>query len=90
MKKTNFVSMEISGNHAFKVKSVTSLSISNHGDTDLHVFGRVIPAISGVNPSRFVIDSDGTETDMDFPLKFDTGKGRAYIDYKCLVEPNNC
>lgn len=80
--------MKITGDHHFKVKGVTSLSISNYGDTDLIVFDRVVPALSGENPSRFVIDADSTETDFDFPIKFDTGKGQAYIDYKALVEPN--
>lgn len=88
MEKSNYISIELTENEQFNLKSVTSLSVSNHGDTAVTIFGRTLPPMTGQNPARFVIDADSTYTNLDFTVRFETGKGKAFIDYKALNEPN--
>lgn len=88
MDKTGYNYRRVTRNERFSLKGVTSITISNCGDSDVDVFGRTLPAMVGVNPACFKIDGDGSQTDLDFTIEFDGDKGGlVYIDYRAII---NC
>ncbi|UUC45579.1 hypothetical protein [Flavobacterium cerinum] len=88
MIKTGYNYRAVTRNERFSLKGVTSLTISNWGNYDIEVFGRTLPALSGANPACFRIDGDGSQTDLDFTIEFESGKGGlVYIDYRSII---NC
>lgn len=89
MNKTGYNYRAVTRDERFVLKGVTSLTVSNYGDSEVIVFGRTLPAMSGANPACFKIDGDGSQTDLDFTIEFDDNKGGlAYIDYRAII--NNC
>ncbi|HRB72435.1 hypothetical protein [Flavobacterium sp. UBA4197] len=88
MIKTGYRHVRVTSDRTFNLTGVTSLTVSNHGGTKLKVFDRELPAIIGKNPACFKIDGDGTQSDLDFIIEFEGGRGEAYLDYKRIND--NC
>ncbi|MGQ2982116.1 hypothetical protein [Flavobacterium sp.] len=79
------------------IENVTSLTISNYGNTVLSVtigdVTRIIPPFNpaiGVPFGSFSLPCDGTACDLRISFNFDTGIGSAILDYRKLLQPLTC
>ena len=92
MQKTVFTSIQVSQNKSFYLDGITSLTISNYGNSNLRIIiagvMRIIPAFKaeiGVPFGAFNLPGDGTECNIDFALEFDAGTvNNAILDYRAI------
>ena len=89
MEKTGLLSRAIQSDTRFSETNITSLTVSNHGDTVMTVtqggVSRTIPAFRddiGVPFGSFNIPGDGTMSDIEIEISFEGGAGKAIIDYR--------
>lgn len=90
MRKSGLSTIKVTRNESFNLKNVTSLTIVNSGVTDITVFGQVIQPVSATSSGVFVMAGDGTYSDLDFEIQFSGGTGLAYLNYRSLVQTENC
>ena len=94
MEKSGFTSQRINKDEKLpEITGVTSLTISNYGDTDLTVIvndvPRPVPAFNQdikVPFGSFNLPGDGTACDVRIELKFQGGRGQAILDYRKLIK----
>ena len=94
MLRTGLVSIEINRNESKYLENITSLTISNYGDSELIVtindVSRPIPPFSneiGVPFGSFNLPGDGTVTDkITIDFTFTGGAGKAILDYRKLIQ----
>lgn len=94
MLKSGFTSIQINSDGPQYLKDITSLTISNYGNSELTVIvndvPRIVPAFNpaiGVPYGSFNIPGDGTACEIKLELKFTGGIGKAILDYRKL---KNC
>lgn len=85
MQRTGYYTEQYTQDYSKKLKDITSLSISNVGETDLKL------TVQGVNriikpKQMFVIEGDGSYSDLDFKFTFDGGSGIAIVDYRQIKQ----
>lgn len=85
MQRTGYYTEQYSTGYNKNLKDITSLSISNVGLTDLTLTIQGVKRI--VKPNQvFVIEGDGSYSDLDFKFSFDGGSGLAIIDYRQIKQ----
>jgi len=90
--KSGFISRRYSANTPkHLLERVTSLSVSNYGDTDAFVtvndVTRKVPAFNaaiGVPMGVFNIPGDGTACDIYITIDFQNNSGDVILDYRTL------
>ena len=93
MLKTGTEARTFTKDEVIKLKNVTSLSISNQGETEIVVNLDNVPETlpkydtdNGFAPS-FDIPGDGSYSDFDITLKFTGGTGKAILRYRSVLNP---
>lgn len=81
MKKTNWITQQLFADTTLHLKGVTSLTLHNVGEQKVYFRHREF----GKGES-FLFEGDGTASDVEIDIKFDTGKGIAILDYRALVK----
>jgi hypothetical protein len=96
MLKSGYTALQYQGNETVRVEGITSLTISNHGNSDLYVIidnvRRKVPALNpliGIPMGSFNMPGDGTVCNLEIKLEFDGGQGDAIVDYRKLT-PQTC
>lgn len=83
MKRTNWVTQKFYQNKQFKLKNVTSFTLTNTGKSLVFFRERVL------KPNEiFVLEGDGSFCDFELEIEFENQKGEVILDYRCLI--NNC
>lgn len=101
MLKSNTNGRSITSDETLRLKNVTSLNVANYSDVDLTVtmddIPEIVKAFDPTNgfPYIFEIKGDGTSSDIEMKLEFDTTGGRtksgnAVLRYKKLITNENC
>jgi len=83
MHESGYQANRFKKNGSVTIERVITFTITNDGETDLHV------TISGVSRkiipnSQFLMDADFTHTTYEIYFEFETGIGSAILDYKIL------
>lgn len=97
MQKSGLNGLTINTKERFTLENVSSLTIINYSDVDMFVtisgIKTTVPAYDTVSRVArvFVIDGDGTFSDLDFTVDFDgaTKRGEATVFYR-QYQPNKC
>lgn len=63
----------------FELQGVTSLTLVNEGDTSLYFRERTLK-----KGEIFVMEGDGSASQVSFSVEFEGGKGSALLDYRVL------
>jgi len=90
MNKSGFLSQKFYANSGkMPLKDVTSLTVSNYGNTEVTVtiadVARIVPAFNpaiGVPFGSFNIQGDGTACDIVITIEFTGGSGECILDYR--------
>ena len=91
MIKTGFNSSIFYADETFSLKDVSSLTITNYGAAPMIVtlnnVPEVVPPFDDVNnyAQKFVIDGDGTLSDMELQVSFPAKVGKAVLRYRQLL-----
>lgn len=96
MQKSGFISEEFRTDKQIQLENISSLTISNYGDTPLTVtissVSRIVPPLKeeiGVPFGSFNLPGDGTACDIKLEMNFENGTGRAILDYR-KVQTKTC
>lgn len=85
MQKTGYYTEQYTQDFSKKLKDITSLSISNVGETDSTLIIQGVKRI--IKPKQiFVIEGDGSYSDVDFKFTFDGGSGIGIVDYRQIKQ----
>lgn len=82
MLRTNWITQKIHSNTHLHLKRVTSLTLINTGNTPL-VFREQTLAPEQI----FVLEGDGSYSDIELEIRFETGSGQAILNYRSVL---NC
>lgn len=89
MEKSGFSSRKIANNQSLQLEDITSLTVSNYGNTNaLVTVNGITRKVLAFNPvigvpfGSFNIPGDGTYSTIEIAIEFPEGPGEVILDYR--------
>lgn len=79
MNKSKWNTQKIYSNSSFFLKGVTSLTLYNSGESKVYFRERTLE-----KGDYYLLEGDGTASDIDLEISFENGRGEAILDYRAL------
>lgn len=77
--RTNWISQKYTSDTKTQLRNVTSLTLYNSGNS------KVFFRYQWLKPEQiYVLEGDGSATDIDFEIAFEGGKGEVILNYRSL------
>lgn len=84
MRKTQWNTQKVYSNTYFHLKGVTSLTLHNAGESKVFFRERMLE-----KGDYYLLEGDGSYSDIDLDITFENGSGEAILDYRALINCNN-
>ena len=84
MRKTQWNTQKVYSNNLLSSTGVTSLTLHNAGESKVFFRERILE-----KGDYYLLEGDGSYSDIDLEITFENGQGEAILDYRALTKCNN-